>query len=178
MSSQFKKDFFRYTGKQWNIWSDFKYLVTSHSLCFLFFLRKMQEKPQLLNKIILNHLQRKYGLEISYENSIGSGFYIGHAFNITLNPNAVLGKNVNIHKGVTIGQENRGKRKGAPVIGDNVWIGVNATIVGKVKIGNNVLIVPNSYVNFDVPDNSVVLGNPAKVIPNINATEGYINRII
>ena len=49
-------------------------------------------------------------------------------------------------------------------------------IVGAVTIGNNVLIVPNSYVNFDIPSNSVVMGNPAKIIPTTNATEGYINR--
>lgn len=51
-------------------------------------------------------------------------------------------ENCNIHKGVTIGQENRGKRKGTPVIGDEVWIGINATIVGKISIGSDVLIAP------------------------------------
>lgn len=105
---------------------------------------------------------------------IGQGLYVGHAFNITVNPDAVIGKNCNIHKGVTIGQENRGKRKGTPTIGDHVWIGVNASIVGKIFIGDNVLIAPNSYVNFDVPSDSVVIGNPAKIIKNIKATEGYI----
>ncbi len=47
-------------------------------------------------------------------------------------------------------------------------------IVGKIKIGNNVLIAANSYVNFDVPDNSIVIGNPGKIIHRENATEGYI----
>ena len=47
-------------------------------------------------------------------------------------------------------------------------------IVGKISIGNNVLVAANSYVNFDVPDNSIVLGNPAKIIHKDNATEGYI----
>lgn len=49
-------------------------------------------------------------------------YFYGHAFGITINEQAVIGKNCNIHKGATIGQENRGKRKGAPTIGDNVWI--------------------------------------------------------
>ena len=75
---------------------------------------------------------------------------------------------------MTIGQENRGARKGAPVIGDNVWIGANAVIVGKIEIGNNVLIAPNAYINSDVPDDSIVIGNPAKIIHNEKATEGYI----
>ena len=82
--------------------------------------------------------------------------------------------NCNIHKGVTIGQENRGKRKGTPVIGDEVWIGINATIVGKVSIGSDVLIAPNTFVNKDIPDHSVVFGNPCVIIPNTKATEEYI----
>jgi serine O-acetyltransferase len=59
-----------------------------------------------------------------------------------------------------------------------VWIGPNAVIVGKIKIGNNVLIAPNAYVNFDVPDNSIVIGNPATFSENKNATMGYINHKI
>lgn len=82
------------------------------------------------------------------------------------------------YKGVTIGQENRGKRKGTPVIGDNVRIGVNATIVGAIKIGNDILIVPNTYVNCDVPDHSIVFGNPCIIKHRDNATEGYIKRTI
>lgn len=87
----------------------------------------------------------------------------------------MIGARCNIHKGVTIGQENRGKRKGTPKIGDEVWIGVNATIVGNINIGNDVLIAPNSYVNCDVPSHSVVLGNPCIIKHVENATEGYIN---
>lgn len=64
------------------------------------------------------------------------------------------------------------------VIGDEVWIGVNATIVGNIKIGNNVLIAPNSYVNCDIPSNSIVLGNPCIIKPNEHATIDYINRKI
>ena len=87
----------------------------------------------------------------------------------------VLGKNVNIATGVTIGQENRGERKGVPTIKDNVWIGTNAVIVGNVTIGEDVLIAPLTFVNFDVPDHSIVIGNPGKIIPRENATEDYIN---
>lgn len=69
-----------------------------------------------------------------------------------------------------------GGRRGAPVIGDEVWIGINATIVGKVTIGDDVLIAPNSYVNCDVPSHSIVFGNPCIIKHRENATEGYINR--
>ena len=50
----------------------------------------------------------------------------------------------------------------------------NLIVVGKIKIGNDVLIAPGAYVNFDVPDHSIVIGNPGKIIPKQNATEGYI----
>ena len=114
-------------------------------------------------------------MEISIKCKIGGGLYIGHPYCITINPNAQIGRNCNIHKGVTIGQENRGVRKGCPIIGDEVWIGINATIVGNVKIGNDVLIAPNSYVNCDIPDHSVVFGNPCIIKHKENATDGYIN---
>ena len=107
---------------------------------------------------------------------IGSGLYMGHVHGITLNPKVKIGKNCNIHKGVTIGQENRGKRKGVPVIGDEVWIGINATIVGNIHIGNDVLIAPGAYINFDVPDHSIVVGNPGVIRHAVHATDGYINR--
>lgn len=106
---------------------------------------------------------------------VGKGLYLGHAYNITINPNAGIGEWCNIHKGVTIGQQNRGKLKGAPKIGDMVWIGVNATIVGKIEIGDDVLIAPNAYVNCDVPSHSIVIGNPCVIHHRDKATEGYIN---
>lgn len=75
---------------------------------------------------------------------------------------------------VTIGAENRGERKGAPQIGNEVYIGAGACVVGKIVIGDDVLIAPNAYVNFDVPSHSIVLGNPGRIISKQNATESYI----
>lgn len=65
-----------------------------------------------------------------------------------------------------------------PTIGNEVWIGVNAAIVGKVSIGDDVLIAPNAFVNCDVPSHSVVFGNPCIIKHRDNATEGYINNKI
>lgn len=121
---------------------------------------------------------KKTQFQLSHKNKIGKGCYIGHHGRIIINPEAVLGNNINISTGVVIGQENRGKRKGVPLIGDKVWIGANATIVGKIKIGNNVLIAPNTYVNMDIPDNSIVIGNPARIIENKNACDYYVENII
>lgn len=69
----------------------------------------------------------------------------------------------------------QGKRMGVPSIGDNVVMNANAVVVGGVKIGNNVLIAPNAFVNFDVPDNSIVIGNPGKIIQRTTSpTAKYI----
>ena len=56
-------------------------------------------------------------------------------------------------------------------------MGVNSTIVGNITIGDDVLIAPNSYVNFDVPPHSIVIGNPGKIIHREKATQDYINNL-
>ena len=85
----------------------------------------------------------------------------------------VLGNNVNLHKGRTIGKTNRGN-SGAPRVGNNVYIGINATVVGNIRIGDDVLIAPNSYINTDVPDHSVVIGNLAVIHHRDDATGSYV----
>lgn len=62
---------------------------------------------------------------------------------------------------------------GAPTIGDNVYVGPGALIVGKITIGNNVVIGGHAVVTKDVPDNSVVVGNPGKVISS-GGSDGYV----
>lgn len=149
---------------------------------FQIWYRKAQEAKNPLIKKLCKGIFKLYcdkrHIEFSADTQIGAGLYFGHAYCITINPEAVLGNNINLHKGVTIGQENRGNRKGAPEIGDNVWIGVNSTIVGAIKVGNDVLIAPNTYVNCDIPEHSIVFGNPCIIKHRENATEGYINRTI
>lgn len=147
---------------------------------FQYWYRKIATLPPFYKLFIAIYkfTQFLYKCDISYKAQIGAGLYIGHPFCITINPKASIGKNCNIHKGVTIGQENRGARKGAPTIGNDVWIGVNSTIVGKITIGDDVLIAPNTYVNRDIPSHSVVFGNPCQIHSREHATEGYINNRI
>ncbi len=116
---------------------------------------------------------RKYGIEIKTQTKIGEGFVMCHPYNITVTPFAEIGKNVNIMKGATIGLSG-GKRQGAPKIGDCVYIGINSTVLGGITIGNDVLIAPNTFVNCDVPDHSIVIGSPCSIIHRENATAEYI----
>lgn len=170
MFSEFKDDYFRYYGSNK---ISFLRIIKDHSLRYLFCLR-----GGVWLQSLRKHMQTKYGLELGRGSNIAPGLYLGHAYGITVNPNAIVGKNCNLHKGCTIGQENRGPRKGAPVLGDRVWVGVHATVVGKIRIGDDVLIAPNSYVNQDVPSHSIVIGNPCRIIPCDGATEAYIERLV
>ena len=116
-----------------------------------------------------------YGFQIPPSTQIGKGLYIGHWGTIVVNGKTIMGDFCNLSPGVTIGQTNRGKNKGVPTIGSKVWIGTNAVIVGNIIIGDNVMIAPNAFVNISVPSNSLVVGNPASILPREDATEGYIN---
>ena len=131
----------------------------------------------LYNRALLRHYRFKYGFDISPTTKIGPGLYIGHFGGVVISPEAVLGANVNIAQGVTIGAASRGPRTGAPTLEDRVWVGANAVIVGKVTIGHDALIAPGAYVNFDVPSMAVVLGNPGKVVSSAGSI-GYVNRIL
>lgn len=126
--------------------------------------------------LTLQHYEYKYGISISYQTKIGSGFYIGHFGGIVVNQHSVIGKNCNISHQVTLGKANRGAKKGYPVIGDNVYIGPGAKVVGRVRVGNNVAIGANCVITKDMPDNSVVVGIPGKVI-SFEGSGGYVNNI-
>lgn len=181
MNNIIKSDLYRYLGK-----TDYINLVKAFILIpgfrYTYFMRKANKYKRFslggIYHLILRHYSIKYGIQIPAGTKIGKGFYIGHFGNIIVNIKTEIGTNCNISQGVTIGQTNRGKLKGTPNIGNRVWIGTNAIIVGAITIGDNVLIAPLTYVNFDVPDNSIVIGNPAKIIQRDSATEGYINRIV
>ncbi len=179
---QFSDDYFRMLGRDWAHENPVRRLIsllTNHALRYLLAYRKLQQKkdPLFFHRFAKRVLRQKYGLELdSFE--IGKGLYLGHPYSISVSESAVIGNNCNLNKGVTIGAENRGARKGAPTLGNKVWVGTNAVVVGKITIGDNVLIAPNAFVNQDVPSDSIVIGNPAKIIPNRpDATEGYINNV-
>ena len=136
-------------------------------------LSRVRSLKFIILKILIRHYTYKYGFQIG--GKIGGGFYIGHFGTIITSDDAIIGSNCNISPGVTIGVTRRGTKSGAPVLGNEVWIGTGAIIVGKIQIGNNVLIAPGAFVNFDVPDNSIVIGNPGMVKQSVDATSFYIN---
>ena len=125
----------------------------------------------------LKKLCMKTGIDFAENCSFGPGLIIGHWGRIVINGNAKFGSQTMLTHNVTIGRDIRGKRAGAPTFGDRVVVRTNSTIVGNVHIGDDVLIAPNTFVNFDVPAHSIVIGNPATIHHRDNATEGHIGVI-
>ncbi len=177
-------DLYKYSGSTTCL-SFFKYYFSTPGFRYLFWLRsskivgkyKVLFLVYIICRIMQKHYSYLFGIDIHPSTSIGKGFYIGHFSGIVVSPLAIIGNNVNISHCVTIGMSSRGKNKGYPIIGDCVYIGPGAKIIGNIKIGNNVSIGANTVVTKDVPENSVVVGIPARVISN-NGSEGYIIRCV
>lgn len=126
--------------------------------------------------LLLRHYGYKFGIDFSPAAEVGPGLYIGHFGGIFVSQFAKLGGNVNISQGVTIGTINRGPRAGTPRVGDRVWIGAHAVLVGNISIGDDALIAPGAFVNFNVGPSSVVIGNPGRVVSQ-KGSRDYINNL-
>jgi serine O-acetyltransferase len=95
--------------------------------------------------------------------TIGPGLYIGHIGGVHINPQAVLGANCDVAHRVTIGASAMG-RKGAPVLGNDIFIGTGATLVGKIKVGDGAKIAANTLVMSNIPEGATVMGVPGRII--------------
>ena len=104
---------------------------------------------------------------ISKTTKIGEGAYFAHPFSTEINAKKI-GKNFACRHLTTIGNKKDGDNASRPVIGDNVTLGVNVTIIGPIHIGDNVTIGAGSVVVKDVPSNCVIAGNPARIIKTLS----------
>jgi serine O-acetyltransferase len=125
--------------------------------------------------LVLHHYSIRYGIDISRDARIGSGFYIGHFGGIFVNAEVVIGDNCNISQGVTLGRQNRGEREGCPTIGNNVYIAPGAKIIGRVTVGDRAAVGANAVVVSDVTPGTTVGGVPARPISS-SGSDGYVNR--
>lgn len=151
---------------------------------FQILLRKCEyyknKKGNFLKKIIFMvmfyrfyRFRLKLGFTIPL-NVFGPGLSIAHYGQITVNGNAKIGKNCRIHEGVTIGAT--GGSNKAPILGDNVFIGTGAKIIGDIKIANNVAIGANAVIVKNILEESVtVAGIPAKKISNNDSSKLLMN---
>ena len=123
-----------------------------------------KREKYLIARFISEKAKRKTGIEIHPGATIGKGLFIDHGFGVVIGETAIIGDNVVIFHGVTLGGTGKEKGKRHPTIGNNVFIGSGAKILGNIKIGNNVKIGANAVILKDVKDNSTVVGIPGKVI--------------
>lgn len=108
-------------------------------------------------------------LDIPWSLQAGPGLKLLHGVGIAINANTVLGKNVTIMQGVTIG----GTQRGIPVISDDVIVCANATVLGAVHLGRGAVVGAGAVVTKDVPEASNVAGNPARPLPRTAPPKGY-----
>ncbi|MDX2137836.1 MAG: serine acetyltransferase [Chloroflexota bacterium] len=107
-------------------------------------------------------------MDISWKTAIGAGLRIQHGYGLVINYNTVIGRNVTLFHGVTIGAKeeptDHGLEVNCPTIEDEVWIGAHAVIIGAVRVGKGSIIAPGSIVTKDVEPYTTVAGNPAKLL--------------
>lgn len=122
---------------------------------------------------VQKYFGHKMGCEIGWGN-IGDGLVLAHPYGITVNGGAKIGKDCTLFKGCTIGGIRGGNKAGAPILGDRVVVCSNAMVCGNITVGNDVLIAAGAFVNFDIPDNCVVIGNPGVIHCKDDPTKYYI----
>ena len=138
-----------------NIWRK------GHKACIDYVQHKSPiNKAKYIYYKILNWIFMKLivGARIPLETRIGGGIRMPHGIGIVIHGKCVIGNNLTIFQQATIGAiEGKGTDEKPPILGDNVYIGAGAKILGNIKIGNNVKIGANAVVTKDVPDGATVI---------------------
>lgn len=103
------------------------------------------------------------GIEIHPGAKIGKGLFIDHGIGVVIGETSVIGDNVTLFQGVTLGGTGKEKGKRHPTLGNNVVVGAGAKILGNIRIGDNVSVGANAVVLEEVPSNSTVVGVPGRI---------------
>lgn len=122
--------------------------------------RLLQYKNTYLREYAIHKLEKKYSIKIGLYCSIGERLHIHHHNGIVIGEQVVIGEGCQIYEQVNLGAKNNGY----PVIGNNVTLYPGCKVVGKIRVGDNAVVAPNSVVISDVPANAVVSGIPASII--------------
>lgn len=117
------------------------------------------------------------GADIHPGATLGKGVFIDHATGVVIGETTIVGENVSIFQGVTLGGVSTAKEKRHPTIGNNVVIGAHATVLGDINIGDNVKIGAGSVVVKDVPPNVTVVGIPGKVVVKRNGDRDRLRQV-
>ena len=126
------------------------------------------KKFYFLSRLIMDRLKRKTGVEVHPGAIIGKNLFIDHGCGVVIGQTSIIGNNVDIYHGVTLGTTGKEKGKRHPTIKDNVLIGANASILGNIIIGENAKVGAGAVVIGDVKENTTVVGVPARVVRDYN----------
>lgn len=141
------------------LYPSFKAIIR-HRLAHKLYLRK----HYFLARYISQRTVRKTGIEIHPGATIGKGFFIDHGTGVIIGETAIIGDNVTLYQGVTLGGTGKEQGKRHPTIGDNVMIGAGAKVLGSFTVGENSMIGAGSVILQEVPANSTVVGVPGRIV--------------
>ncbi len=133
--------------------------VVGHRVSHFLFRRRLY----FLARLVSQYARLVTGIEIHPGATVGKRLFIDHGMGVVVGETAVIGDDVLIYQGVTLGGTGLVKGKRHPTIGDNVVIGAGAKVLGNITVGDNAYIGSNAVVIKDVPPNSTVVGVPARV---------------
>ncbi len=126
----------------------------------------------------ISHISRFLtGIEIHPGAKIGEGFFIDHGMGVVIGETSVIGDNVTIYQGVTLGGTSHLRAKRHPTLGDNVVVGVGAQLIGNITIGENSKVGAGSVVVSSVPANATVVGVPGRVVAVRNPDTDTVERL-
>ncbi len=132
-------------------------------------------------RVLMGVVRWLTGIEIHPAARIGPGLFIDHGMGVVIGETAVLGRNVTLFQGVTLGGTGKQRGKRHPTLGDNVVVGTGAKVLGSITVGDNSMIGANAVVVRDVPPHSTVVGVPGRIaklrgreIPGINLDHTHL----
>ena len=151
--------------------------IISHRIAHLLFKWHIPVLPRLISQ-----LSRFFtGVEIHPGARIGKGFFIDHGMGVVIGETTIIGDNVTLYQGVTLGGTGKERGKRHPTIGDNVVVSTGVKVLGNINIGNNVNIGANAVVIRSVPDDCTVVGVPGRIakkkgvrVPGINLDHTHL----
>ncbi len=120
-------------------------------------------KLYLLARLISQCARFWTGIEIHPGALIGKGFFIDHGMGVVIGETTIVGDNVTLYQGVTLGGTGKETGKRHPTLGDNIVVGAGAKVLGNIEIGSNSYIGANAVVLRSMPENTTVVGVPARI---------------
>ena len=139
-----------------------------HAIWFHRLSHRMWREPRLrlLARLLSQTVRAVTGVEIHPGAQLGRRLFIDHGMGVVIGETAVVGDDVLLFHGVTLGGRSMRRGKRHPTLGDNVTVGAGAKVLGPVQIGSGAQIGANAVVITDVPPDYVAVGIPAKIRPN------------